>query len=1253
MKRYPLGGIKLRTYTEDESVSWSGGYTGLYWSEGKDGFVISTVPRQSTASGIFPTSLQAWGRRKRIRVNHFSPSTPVPIKLFYTTGSDSGSTIYLSSLAQTDFDDVRFTKEDKSAALNYWIYDKTDSNSAHLYTNLPNASTGRIYSTTGDEFPTVMGDYGKRKRFVITDPVKSAPITVKVIFSGGTDSGSTVYLSNAVQTDFDDVRFTKEDKSTTLDQWRMDYDTGNSALYRVKVPGNLDSTLYLYYNHAGGSLSSDPSSIMFQVDDCEGGSVKWTKVKDTSPSVIFPSNLSAYSRRKRFVIDNHYASAALRLHIFWSGGTDADSDVYLSNVAQANFDDIRFAKGDTSTLISQWKEDHTAGDSAIYYIELPGTGGSDSTLYMYYGSSAGPSSSDISSVMFISDDCEGTNPYSKWVSSQDGTLALSYTTDRHKFGTKSLKFEFSGGTNDIDISTGVSAPHWRQVIWQYIKDFSPLRRTYFWIRGTHSIAATVTHNVGAGKSTGEINWFDGTWHSTNYHARSNAWNGFMFDARSSNNVIDMYAWSANNWKNIATSIARETNFGKSRGLRVRTTGTSGATYFDNIYSYYTTDAHPTVSNAFYSVVTSTIGISSDIISTSYSTGHYKHGTKGLKVDYSVVGGASVATHFSTTSDLDANHWRNEHWIKIPSLAGAGYVAFGQLNNSASNWLYAVKISSVSGKLEFLDSATNWTALNKTLPEDQWVGFRAVCESATDTVELWWDSSGDWTQIHSNICFDKPSCPRYFKYHMTASGVLYADTIHSYYTSAVHPAISGFHSAVDSAVSGHSVGYNDMYIYYNNTTASQGSDPSSVTLWVDDGEGTDPYSKWKITGSYANISAFYSAGIVKHMTKSLKLELSTGGGNNLIISTATRSNHFRNTLWFYAPKLNHTIDLLHYGSVGASGPTYQMRLSAGLIKVYSASAYTTIGRNYDSTEWLGMRFDMDSAGTSQKLYVYSASAWANYSNANLTQGTPRSHRFLIQPVAGISGVVYFDTIYGYHTSSAHPIVSATHSAVSSGYQDSTTQRMSGVYSSLTQDPSNISSLVYYYAKIGDIDTQSVTFKLYDSAGDSIITNGSHNYLEDLRTVSPEPFYFQVLMKQLSTTKSSPVFREWGYGYTKSAPTIEQHKSVTLGGSTVNLLTPRQYNLSKNTIPIPLINASAPAIQEYGGSFWNFDNIEFTSYKSAIIDSIVKAVQHGSHLQINFGGLDDEKQTYSVSFNRISKTKRGGEEYYRATGEGVII
>ena len=57
----------------------------------------------------------------------------VRIVVHYGTGTDSGEDVYLGSKSETDFSDIRFTDNDETTELDYWIQEKTDSDKAVVW----------------------------------------------------------------------------------------------------------------------------------------------------------------------------------------------------------------------------------------------------------------------------------------------------------------------------------------------------------------------------------------------------------------------------------------------------------------------------------------------------------------------------------------------------------------------------------------------------------------------------------------------------------------------------------------------------------------------------------------------------------------------------------------------------------------------------------------------------------------------------------------------------------------------------------------------------------------------------------------------------------------------------------------------------------------------------------------------------------------------------------------------------------------
>ena len=80
-----------------------------------------------------PGWLTGWTYRKSHVINYAAgagTNYQVKVTVHYGAGTDSGADVYLNSHSRTDFGDVRFTDNDQTTLLDYWMESKTDSNNA-------------------------------------------------------------------------------------------------------------------------------------------------------------------------------------------------------------------------------------------------------------------------------------------------------------------------------------------------------------------------------------------------------------------------------------------------------------------------------------------------------------------------------------------------------------------------------------------------------------------------------------------------------------------------------------------------------------------------------------------------------------------------------------------------------------------------------------------------------------------------------------------------------------------------------------------------------------------------------------------------------------------------------------------------------------------------------------------------------------------------------------------------------------------
>ncbi len=118
-----------------------------------------------------------------------------------------------------------------------------------------------------------------------------------VNISGSSGAGNnyqinfTVLYDSNMQTDFDDIRFTDNDKVTKLNYFRESYTASVSAKFWVRVTDSLDSDNYIYM-YFGNSLASSESSGLNTFDfydDFNDGSLNASKWGENIGSTGTPS----------------------------------------------------------------------------------------------------------------------------------------------------------------------------------------------------------------------------------------------------------------------------------------------------------------------------------------------------------------------------------------------------------------------------------------------------------------------------------------------------------------------------------------------------------------------------------------------------------------------------------------------------------------------------------------------------------------------------------------------------------------------------------------------------------------------------------------------------------------------------------------------------------------------------------------------------------------------------------------------------
>jgi len=121
----------------------------------------------------------------------------------------------------------------------------------------------------------------------------------------------TVTYDSDMQSDFDDLRFTKADGTTLLDAWMESYTVSTSAVVWVETdtPANtVEADIYMYYGNSGAVSDWDGAATFQVFDDFEGSAID-TDIWDSTITNVTTSTDQAFQGSKSAKFPN---SAELR-----------------------------------------------------------------------------------------------------------------------------------------------------------------------------------------------------------------------------------------------------------------------------------------------------------------------------------------------------------------------------------------------------------------------------------------------------------------------------------------------------------------------------------------------------------------------------------------------------------------------------------------------------------------------------------------------------------------------------------------------------------------------------------------------------------------------------------------------------------------------------------------------------------------------------------------------------------------------------
>lgn len=149
-----------------------------------------------------------------------------------------------------------------------------------------------------------LGGWGYRKSHSVLGAVGASTeyqIMVTVHYGSGTALDDDVYCENHAKSDFGDIRFTDNDKTSELKYCRVSYTASSIAQFWVKLTDDLSSsqTFYIYYGNAGVSTTSSIDDTFIFAEDWSSSvldTTRWTSTDAPATMQYTIINASGYVR---------------------------------------------------------------------------------------------------------------------------------------------------------------------------------------------------------------------------------------------------------------------------------------------------------------------------------------------------------------------------------------------------------------------------------------------------------------------------------------------------------------------------------------------------------------------------------------------------------------------------------------------------------------------------------------------------------------------------------------------------------------------------------------------------------------------------------------------------------------------------------------------------------------------------------------------------------------------------------------------
>ena len=213
----------------------------------------------------------------------------------YGAGSDSGEDVYLNGHCKTDFGDIRFTQSDGSTEIDYWLQQKTDSDTATFWVEVPDdLGTGNatIYIYYGNSTATYTDTYTDLQHgentFIFFDNFDDASLDAAkwdtIVGAPSESGGYLVLTADEVRSDDFFASGKKLISRVKMDDWSDNY--GQVSLFTAAGAGEHEGYQALDAGFRSLSRGASGSNNVYETEP-SGGSFAVLEVKWATTNVLW------------------------------------------------------------------------------------------------------------------------------------------------------------------------------------------------------------------------------------------------------------------------------------------------------------------------------------------------------------------------------------------------------------------------------------------------------------------------------------------------------------------------------------------------------------------------------------------------------------------------------------------------------------------------------------------------------------------------------------------------------------------------------------------------------------------------------------------------------------------------------------------------------------------------------------------------------------------------------------------------------